>query len=534
MANENIENFFSEFVPLVKSVCVTYDSTPERSIDIIQKRFGFLNENKRTLEEIGQYYGITRERVRQIEEKICSIFLSLITTGKYVKKFKIKEIPYFLEKSFYTQLTEFINSLSLNKLYLSTKQIEEVIGLSYENFKYQGELDFLLSFLNYRKLTGIQSHFEVKDGWYYTEKNPLIEEVLNTIGNLFKQNSTQDIQLFDLILQLKKKNLHFTECDIIEILHLVIGITLNDDNRSFKFDPKYLSLTDKAYLYLKENGPTNLTELTRIMNMTHYRIVQEGNLRNQMSQDDRFSAIGKSGCWQLKNDKDSVENITIADAMERSLHKSGKPLDFDELYKQIKNARGDSFKEKSIRIYANTDSRFVVIDGEVALSVWKLATPEKKRQKPSGDFDEELVSFLPLNQDILLNKIVEHFLLLNWKEQTIRSKLKKLRDGGILLDITDSPLAYGPNKVVRLIKEPNQLTYSLTKRILIRDQIQNEIISLLRDTREKLTKGELYRKLNKKIECVKGTFYSYLSNLEGHPNVKFTIDDNKFYVEYID
>ncbi|MAY63170.1 MAG: RNA polymerase subunit sigma-70 [Rhizobiales bacterium] len=42
---------------------------PERQADIIRKRFGFGLDSEMTLEEIGQIYGVTRERIRQIESK---------------------------------------------------------------------------------------------------------------------------------------------------------------------------------------------------------------------------------------------------------------------------------------------------------------------------------------------------------------------------------------------------------------------------------------------------------------------------------
>jgi len=45
------------------------DVLPERSQDVISKRYGLgMDTDKMTLEAIGQKYGITRERVRQIEE----------------------------------------------------------------------------------------------------------------------------------------------------------------------------------------------------------------------------------------------------------------------------------------------------------------------------------------------------------------------------------------------------------------------------------------------------------------------------------
>ena len=40
----------------------------DRNRDVILRRFGLKNGRPETLESIGQGYGITRERVRQIEE----------------------------------------------------------------------------------------------------------------------------------------------------------------------------------------------------------------------------------------------------------------------------------------------------------------------------------------------------------------------------------------------------------------------------------------------------------------------------------
>ena len=42
----------------------------DKEKDIISERYGFNGKNPKTLEEIGKKYGITRERVRQIEAKI--------------------------------------------------------------------------------------------------------------------------------------------------------------------------------------------------------------------------------------------------------------------------------------------------------------------------------------------------------------------------------------------------------------------------------------------------------------------------------
>ena len=41
---------------------------------VIKMRFGFIDGSAQTLEEVGQYFGVTRERIRQIE---CTAILKL-------------------------------------------------------------------------------------------------------------------------------------------------------------------------------------------------------------------------------------------------------------------------------------------------------------------------------------------------------------------------------------------------------------------------------------------------------------------------
>jgi len=55
-----------------------------REREIISLRFGFDDGEARTLEEIGQIYGLTRERIRQIESSALKKFRQL----SYIKKFK--------------------------------------------------------------------------------------------------------------------------------------------------------------------------------------------------------------------------------------------------------------------------------------------------------------------------------------------------------------------------------------------------------------------------------------------------------------
>ena len=54
---------------------------PERQADVIRMRFGIGRDSDMTLEEIGQIYGVTRERIRQIEAKGVDFHLELTRDG---------------------------------------------------------------------------------------------------------------------------------------------------------------------------------------------------------------------------------------------------------------------------------------------------------------------------------------------------------------------------------------------------------------------------------------------------------------------
>ncbi|MCL2801797.1 MAG: sigma-70 family RNA polymerase sigma factor [Treponema sp.] len=67
VSSEPLEMVFS--MTLQETMGGILSQLSEREMKIIQLRFGLTGENPLTLEETGKYLGITRERVRQIQEK---------------------------------------------------------------------------------------------------------------------------------------------------------------------------------------------------------------------------------------------------------------------------------------------------------------------------------------------------------------------------------------------------------------------------------------------------------------------------------
>lgn len=88
----------------IEDVCVAPDSLPEsmadlsllrqfveenifsllstREIEVISLRYGWMDGQDRTLEEVGQIWGVTRERIRQIEAKVMDKLSTRIALGK--------------------------------------------------------------------------------------------------------------------------------------------------------------------------------------------------------------------------------------------------------------------------------------------------------------------------------------------------------------------------------------------------------------------------------------------------------------------
>ena len=91
----------------------------QREKDILALRFGLYNSKTHTLEEIGKMYGLTRERIRQIE----SSAIKKIRMSKYIKAFSVYTEN---QKESLESLTEYRNKykkhLSSNKAYLKESE----------------------------------------------------------------------------------------------------------------------------------------------------------------------------------------------------------------------------------------------------------------------------------------------------------------------------------------------------------------------------------------------------------------------------
>lgn len=71
VADHNAESGYGNLVKEANNQIIrdVLETLPTREADIMKMRFGIDNEKAMTLEEVGKVYGITKERIRQIENK---------------------------------------------------------------------------------------------------------------------------------------------------------------------------------------------------------------------------------------------------------------------------------------------------------------------------------------------------------------------------------------------------------------------------------------------------------------------------------
>ena len=63
------------------------ESLPEKSLDVVCRRFGLRGHDQTTLEEVGKAIGLTRERVRQIQVEALKELKALLIEEGFAQSF---------------------------------------------------------------------------------------------------------------------------------------------------------------------------------------------------------------------------------------------------------------------------------------------------------------------------------------------------------------------------------------------------------------------------------------------------------------
>ncbi|MBU1620511.1 MAG: hypothetical protein KJ556_06750 [Gammaproteobacteria bacterium] len=526
-ANGNLAEAFPAIVNLYLSK--KKSKSRDRDSDVLNKRFGLNGNKKYKLEELGTYYDVTRERIRQIEDKSLKE-LSLLMKNKLNQK-GWKICPELQAQ--YLVVEEKIND---SEWIVLKEDVERIFRGGYGEVLTSEYLDLFMEVCGYIKMPSNIAGFrgEISESWCKASnyKKSEIESIFQALDVVY--DTPKSIQLFDLIISAKKKmksKANISNESIKIALSATGDINFNEDQITVKFS-RLRSAADKALRVLESHGkPVHFSKITQEINVlggnsSSSNQVKETNLKNQLVADNRFTPIGKSGEWGL-TEWAHLNNITIIEAIEKVLHAAGRPLPFADIEMGVSKVRPDA-SPKSLIVYLNDQTLFTRVGkGEFALSAWRMkAAPKKDKSKVvlKSDFNQILKGVLlvqnPIKFPTLLSEIAR---ITGLSEVSVRQKV--LATEGL-------KLSRRPGERFKTVfcQDLEALVSLSEEKILLRDKVQVEIRAILfEQPNVPYKKGDLYKEVLKNVKCIRPTFYQYLDKMDDIHKFK---KGNDYYAVY--
>ena len=287
----------------------------EKQKEVLSRRFG-LGENKReTLESIGKDFGVTRERVRQIEED--GLFKLKPAAKKYQNVFQ--SFGQYFKKN---------GGLKRENIALAELGVKD----------WQNQVYFLLN------LGEKFGRFRETDDFY-----PFWVQGKNSFPRAQKSISSIQEKLKKSGSPLELKNLKNGDSFNISFLEISKKIQKNSDGLFGleewpEINPK--GVKDKAFLvFKKEQKPLHFTDVAKSIDLSLPQTVH-----NELIKDPRFILVGR-GIYALK--EWGYEPGAVKDVILRILKESKKPLNKEEILEK-------TFKQRLVKentVFLNLSNR---------------------------------------------------------------------------------------------------------------------------------------------------------------------------------
>ena len=297
-------------------------SLPERSRTVLEARFGLGASAERvTLESIGKKWGITRERVRQIENH------GLAT---------LRKSPAFTEaQSAFDELERIIDSLG------GVVCEDDLLNFITKDASMQNHIYFLLVLgdpFKYQK-----EDDEVRRCWYVDPA--LAEKIQNSLKHLYEGLSDEDLipegDMIDRFLK-ELQDINDKHRDE-EVLKRWLSISkrigknpLGEWGHSASPNVKTKGVRDYAYLAVKKHGsPLHFREVSNLIEKMFNRAAHVATTHNELIKDDRFVLVGR-GMYALK--EWGYASGVVRDVVRNILRQAG-PLTKEQIIEKVLKER---------------------------------------------------------------------------------------------------------------------------------------------------------------------------------------------------
>ena len=310
-----------------------------RSRDIIVRRFGLGKDEKETLESIGKEYGITRERVRQIEANAKKELTAM------------KDLFVSIEKLL-TQLFEEHGGLLSEKHAVSVVQERAASDVSSHTLHFY--LTILPQFTEGEENSLFGAHWK-----HEVSLHDKIEAIVLTAMDILKEKNAP-MTLEDLVNAIQQK-LNGS----VGHPHIRAALTASRHVSPTAFGDWGLigwaetsprGVGDKAFAVLRRNGkPAHFREITQLINDANFdhKKANPQTVHNELIKDGRFVLVGR-GLYGLK--EWGYVPGTVADVLTSILSNTDKPMHKQELVDKVLEQR--IVKKNTILLSLQNTKRF--------------------------------------------------------------------------------------------------------------------------------------------------------------------------------
>ncbi|MEK7613935.1 MAG: sigma factor-like helix-turn-helix DNA-binding protein [Patescibacteria group bacterium] len=259
---------------------------PDRSRDVILSRYGLASGRQaETLDAIGKRYGITRERVRQIENHAIKLIQE---SDAFVK-----------EAGSFSALEDSIRDLGG---ILTEKTILNTLA---PDLEMQNHLYFMLVVGDSFKQAKEDKDFGKR--WFVdSDIAKAVESALKEVHQKVRPSDvlTEDALVTHVMGCLSRVNAKHRNRDTIlrwlELSQCLVKNPLNEWGRTSAPGIKVKNIADYAYLVMKRNGsPMHFREVAKSIRELFGKKAHEATTHNELIKSDRFVLVGR-GQYALK------------------------------------------------------------------------------------------------------------------------------------------------------------------------------------------------------------------------------------------
>jgi len=293
----------------------------DRGKDVLVERYGLETEKGKTLEAIGKKYGITRERVRQIENNA----LSLIRKSDAYEKNRVV----------FEEMRDAVDDMGA---IISEPELLEAFST---NVKTQNQIYFLLVVGEFFYRSKEDSEFRHR--WFIDQQ--VSESIHDSLRKLYKNIGDDDlIPESDMIQQfldyLEDINEKYKNEEILRrwlLLSKKIGCNpLGEWGRASSTNVNAKGIRDYSYLVLRKHGsPIHFREVAHAIEKYFDKKAHEATTHNELIKDPRFVLVGR-GLYALS--EWGYATGVVKDVIENIIETNG-PMTKEEIIDRVKKER---------------------------------------------------------------------------------------------------------------------------------------------------------------------------------------------------